>query len=56
VDNSGRVLDNAAVEKTSGYGALDRLAADAIKRWAFEPLPGPASKQWGIITFRFVSE
>ena len=56
VDSSGRVLDNAAVEKSSGYGALDRLAVDAIKRWAFEPLPGPAAKQWGIITFRFVSE
>jgi TonB family protein len=56
VDNSGRVLDGVTVEKTSGYGALDRLALDAIKRWAFEPLSGPASKQWGIITFRFVSE
>ena len=56
VDNSGRVLDNATVERTSGYGALDRLAMDAIKRWAFEPLSGPVSKQWGIITFRFVSE
>jgi len=56
VDNSGRVLDNAAVEKTSGYGVLDRLAVDAIKRWTFEPLSGPASRQWGIITFRFVSE
>ncbi len=56
VDNSGRVLDNAVVEKTSGYGALDRLAVDSIKRWSFEPLSGSVSKQWGIITFRFVSE
>ncbi len=56
VDNSGRVLDNATIERTSGYGALDRLAQDAIKRWAFEALSGPESKQWGIITFRFVSE
>ncbi len=56
VDNSGRVLDNAAVEKTSGYGALDRLALDAIKRWSFEPVGGPASKQWGVITFRFLAD
>ncbi|HNW44023.1 MAG TPA: TonB family protein [Elusimicrobiales bacterium] len=56
VDNSGRVLDNPAVEKTSGYGALDRLALDAIKRWAFEAIGGGPSTQWGIITFRFVAE
>lgn len=55
VDNSGRVLDETSVEKTSGYGALDRLAADAIKQWQFEPLAGPAFRQWGIITFRFVT-
>lgn len=56
VDNSGRVLENAVIDRTSGYGALDRLAVDAIKRWAFEPIAGPVSKQWGIITFRFLSE
>jgi TonB family protein len=56
VDNSGRVLDNTSVERTSGYGALDRLAADAIKRWAFEPITGAVSKQWGVITFRFLSD
>ena len=56
VDNAGQVLDNASVEKTSGYGALDRSAMDAIKRWQFEPVTGAASRQWGIITFRFVSE
>jgi TonB family protein len=56
VDNNGRVLDNTSVERTSGYGALDRLAADAIKRWAFEPITGPVSGQWGIITFRFLSD
>lgn len=56
VDNTGRVLDSALVEKTSGYGALDRLAVDAIKRWRFEPVAGAASRQWGIITFRFVTD
>ncbi|HBB66827.1 MAG: hypothetical protein A2X28_00050 [Elusimicrobia bacterium GWA2_56_46] len=56
VDNSGRVLDDSSVEKTSGYGALDRLAMDAIRNWRFEPLSGAASRQWGIITFRFITD
>ncbi len=56
VDNAGRVLDSASVEKTSGYGALDRSAMDAIKLWQFEPLSGASSRQWGIITFRFVTD
>ena len=56
VDNSGRVLDNASVDKTSGYGALDRVAIAAIKKWQFEPLAGAVSRQWGIITFRFVTD
>lgn len=54
VDNGGMVLDNVSVERSSGYGELDRLARDAIKKWQFEPLPGALSRQWGIITFRFV--
>ncbi|MBU2574822.1 MAG: energy transducer TonB [Elusimicrobia bacterium] len=56
VDNSGAVLDNVSVERSSGYGELDRLAIEAIKKWRFEPLPGAPSRQWGIITFRFVVE
>ncbi|OGS32902.1 MAG: hypothetical protein A2218_10900 [Elusimicrobia bacterium RIFOXYA2_FULL_53_38] len=56
VDNSGRVLADASVEKTSGYGALDRLALDAISKWQFEPVSGAVSRQWGIITFRFVTD
>lgn len=54
VDASGRVLDNAAVQSTSGYGQIDRAALEAIKRWQFEPSSGPVSRQWGVITFRFV--
>jgi len=56
VDGAGRVLDSTTVEKTSGYGALDRMAADAIKQWRFEPVAGAASRQWGVITFRFVTD
>ena len=56
VDTTGRVLDATSIEKTSGYGALDRLAVDAIKQWQFESLAGAPSRQWGIITFRFVTD
>jgi TonB family protein len=56
VDNSGRVLDDTSVEKTSGYGALDRVAVDAIKQWRFEAIAGTSSRQWGVITFRFVTD
>jgi len=56
VDNSGRVLDSVTVESGSGYGALDKLAIEALRQWLFEPLYGQESKQWGIITFRFVTE
>ena len=54
VNNAGRVLNSASVEKTSGYSALDRSAIDAIKKWQFEPISGAESRQWGIITFKFV--
>ncbi|MFH1618979.1 MAG: TonB family protein [bacterium] len=56
VDSSGKVMENMTVERTSGYGALDRLAMDALKKWLFAPLSGLPQKQWGVITFRFVTE
>jgi len=56
VDPSGAVQTEMRVEATSGYGALDRLAMDSLKRWRFEPLAGSTGRQWGIITFRFVLE
>lgn len=55
VSPTGEVLEDIRVETTSGYGRLDRLAMDFLKRWKFEASPG-AGRQWGIITFRFVSE
>lgn len=56
VDPSGRVLENMRVEKTSGFGRLDRLAMDSLKNWRFMPVEASAGNQWGIITFRFILE
>ncbi|MBI5201179.1 MAG: energy transducer TonB, partial [Elusimicrobia bacterium] len=55
VDAVGNVQPDMRVETTSGYGRLDRLAMEALKSWKFEPMQG-AGRQWGIITFRFLSE
>lgn len=55
VDKMGGVLPSLRVERTSGYGRLDRLAMDALKNWKFEPL-SMEENQWGVITFRFVLE
>ncbi len=55
VSASGEVLPEMRVETTSGFGRLDRLAMDSLKRWRFEPILD-AGRQWGIITFRFLLE
>lgn len=55
VGPDGDVLDNMRVERTSGFGRLDRTAMDALKNWKFAPLDNN-EKQWGVITFRFVLE
>jgi protein TonB len=56
VDPSGAVLEAMRVEKTSGYGRLDRLAMESLKSWRFSPADPSAGNQWGVITFRFVLE
>ncbi|MBI5244053.1 MAG: TonB family protein [Elusimicrobia bacterium] len=56
VDFSGRVLENIRVEKTSGFGRLDRLVIEHLKAWRFAPVDPSAGNQWGVITFRFVAE
>ena len=43
------------VERTSGYGRLDRLSMDCLRNWRFIPI-GSDEKQWGVITFRFLLE
>ncbi|MBI4345963.1 MAG: energy transducer TonB [Elusimicrobia bacterium] len=55
VDAAGEVLPDIRIETTSGYGRLDRLAIESLRKWKFEPASG-AGRQWGIITFRFLSE
>ncbi|OGR96060.1 MAG: hypothetical protein A2V88_13465, partial [Elusimicrobia bacterium RBG_16_66_12] len=55
VNAEGAVMPGMRVERTSGYGRLDKLAMESLRNWRFEPLAGPGV-QWGVITFRFVLE
>jgi TonB family protein len=55
VDAGGLVMPGMRVERTSGYGRLDKLAMESLKSWRFAPMPGSGA-QWGVITFRFVLE
>lgn len=49
------VPDNLRVERTSGYGRLDRLAMQHLRLWKFQPTAA-SGNEWGIITFRFLLE
>lgn len=55
VDRDGNVMPDMRLEKSSGYGRLDRLAMDSLRNWKFAPI-FTHERQWGIITFRFVLE
>ena len=55
VGPEGAVLPGMKVERTSGYGRLDRLVMDSLREWTWEAKPGSGA-QWGVITFRFVLE
>ncbi|MDP3541344.1 MAG: TonB family protein [Elusimicrobiota bacterium] len=55
VDAEGSVMPGMRVERTSGYGRLDRLCMDSLRNWTFVPAPGSGA-QWGVITFRFILE
>jgi TonB family protein len=55
VDPEGAVLPDLRVERTSGYGRLDRLCLDSLRRWKFAPISASV-RQWGRITFRFILE
>lgn len=57
VSPDGRVVeDRMRVERTSGYGRLDRLAMEHLKRWRFEARLSLDGDEWGVITFRFLLE
>jgi TonB family protein len=55
VSPRGTVSPNILVAMTSGYGDLDSLCIDYLKRWSFAPLRAnePQVDQWGIIKIRF---
>lgn len=53
VSPDGRVLPGLRIEKTSGFGRLDRLAMEALKKWRFAAIKSE-EKEWGVITFRFL--
>lgn len=55
VDADGKVMPGMSVERSSGYGRLDRHCMDSLRNWTFAPAPGSGA-QWGVITFRFVLE
>ncbi|MBI4676001.1 MAG: hypothetical protein HY748_00270 [Elusimicrobia bacterium] len=55
VSPDGAVLPDMRVERTSGYGRLDRLTMGSLKQWRFAAI-GSVERQWGIITFRFIME
>ncbi|MBI3564870.1 MAG: TonB family protein [Elusimicrobia bacterium] len=55
VDEDGAVMPGMRITSSSGYGRLDKLAMESLKTWRFVPKPG-AGVQWGVITFRFVTE
>ena len=55
VSSDGAVLPGMRVERTSGYGRLDKLTMESLRNWRFEPIAG-SGVQWGVITFRFVLE
>ncbi|MBI3299034.1 MAG: hypothetical protein HYZ75_12765 [Elusimicrobia bacterium] len=49
------VADPMRIERTSGYGRLDRLVMEHLKVWVFQASPGTGN-EWGLITFRFLLE
>ncbi len=55
VDEDGVVMPGMRITSSSGYGRLDKLAMESLKSWRFASKPG-AGVQWGVITFRFVTE
>jgi TonB family protein len=55
VDEDGAVMPGMRITSSSGYGRIDKLAMESLKSWRFASKPG-AGVQWGVITFRFVTE
>lgn len=56
VSRDGRVMSDLSVERSSGYGTLDRLAMETLKKWLFAPSNTGSDREWGIITFKYFLE
>ena len=50
IDGSGSVQD-VSILKSSGYSDLDRICADTVRRWRFDPEEGQPT--WAILPLRF---
>ena len=50
IDGSGSVQD-VSILKSSGYSDLDRICADTVSRWRFDPEEGQPT--WAILPLRF---
>ena len=50
IDSSGNVQD-VSILKSSGYSDLDRICADTVSRWRFDPEEGQPT--WAILPLRF---
>ena len=50
IDSSGSVQD-VSILKSSGYSDLDRVCAETISRWRFDPEEGQST--WAILPLRF---
>lgn len=50
IDSSGSV-QNVSILKSSGYSDLDRICADTISRWRFDPEEGQPT--WAMLPLRF---
>ncbi len=54
VTPEGKVKDGVQTLRSSGYLEMDKAAADAIRKWLFEPLPDTQYEdQLGVITMTF---
>jgi periplasmic protein TonB len=54
IEADGRVSD-VSVQRSAGHQSLDEAAADAVRRWRFEPAlnsAGPVS-MWAVVPVEF---
>ena len=54
IETDGRVSD-VSVERSAGHQGLDQAAADAVRRWRFEPAQNSAGavSVWALVPVEF---